>query len=86
MVAVANPGAQPLDRAPQECPDYLKGHGVCGCYTLDIRVSGPHGQNQDSTEAQLEEAMHHGDVNMDGSTDTADLGILLGNFGWVQAP
>ncbi len=80
------PGAQPLERAPQECPDYLKGHGVCGCYTLDIRVNGPHGQNQGPTEAQLEEAMHHGDVNMDGATDTADLGILLGNFGWIQAP
>ena len=32
---------------------------------------------------QMEEAMSHGDLNMDGKTDTADLGVLLGNFGWA---
>jgi len=85
---LVNSGSQGLARAPIECPDFSKGHGVCGCYTLDIRVSGPHGDNnnQDPTEAQLEGAMRVGDINMDGVTNTADLGILLGNFGWLAAP
>jgi hypothetical protein len=30
----------------------------------------------------ISEAMHHGDMNMDGVTDTADLGMLMGRFGW----
>ena len=75
-------------RAPVECPDYLKGHGVCGCYTLDIEVNHPHSGNNDEepTEEDLMNAMSHGDLNMDGFTNAADLGILLGNFGWTEAP
>ena len=81
-----NSGAQGVERAPSECPDFLLGHGVCGCYTLDIRVNHPHSGAEDPSEAQLADAMSHGDINMDGKTDTADLGILLGNFGWISPP
>ncbi len=80
-------GAGASGRAPVECPDYLEGHGVCGCYTLDIEVNHPHsGNNEEPTEEDLQDAMSHGDLNMDGFTNTADLGILLGNFGWTEAP
>jgi hypothetical protein len=83
---VLNTGAQGVGRAPTECPEFLKGHGVCGCYTLDVRVNHPHtDDNPDAQAAQLEAAMNHGDINMDGSTDTADLGIMLGNFGWASS-
>jgi len=75
------------ERAPTECPDFLEGHGVCGCYTLEIQVNHPHSEeNDDPTEDELQGAMDHGDLNMDGYTNTADLGILLGNFGWTEAP
>ena len=80
-----NTGAQGVGRAPTECPDFLKGHGVCGCYTLDIRVNHPHTDNENPDEAQLQNAMSHGDINLDGDTNTADLGILLGNFGWASS-
>ncbi|MCB9839063.1 MAG: hypothetical protein H6813_06965 [Phycisphaeraceae bacterium] len=80
-----NAGGQGVVRAPAECPDYLRGHGVCGCYTLDVRVNHPHNDGTDPDEAQLLNAMTHGDINMDGVTNTADLGILLGAFGWSSS-
>jgi len=79
------------DRAPSECPEPKPGHGEAGCYTLKVFVTVPHsdqggssdGDGGSSSEATLmQEALQHGDLNMDGSTDTADLGILIGNFGW----
>jgi hypothetical protein len=80
----------PLDRAPIECPEINWGHGVAGCYTLCVEVVGAHGGGTDPNDAGdsasivlLQNAMDHGDLNMDGATDTADLGILLGNFGWT---
>lgn len=60
--------------------------GDCRRYTLDIRVNHPHSGAEAPSEAQLEDAMSHGDINMDGTTDTADLGALLGNFGWISSP
>jgi len=84
-----NAGNQGVGRAPTECPDFAEGHGVCGCYTLDIRVSHAHGGGSDEgagepSQSQLEQAMSHGDINMDGATDTADLGLLIGAFGWTN--
>ncbi len=79
-----------IDRAPIECDFQDWGHGVAGCYTLCIEVVGAHGGSGEPTDGegaaqieQLENAMSHGDINMDGKTDTADLGVLLGNFGWI---
>ena len=81
------PGAQGIGRAPAECPDFQLGHGVGGCYTLEIIAGQPHdGGSTDPLETQIEEAMSNGDINMNGVTDTADLGILLGNFGWTAPP
>ncbi|MCB9848877.1 MAG: hypothetical protein H6814_10735, partial [Phycisphaeraceae bacterium] len=62
------------------------GHGTAGCYTLCVEVFTPHtggGQTMDGDAAAIQGAMDHGDINMDGKTDTADLGILIGNFGWL---
>ena len=79
------------DRAPSECPDPKPGHGEAGCYTLKVYVtaSDPHsGANNGSGAGSggevelMQEALDKGDLNMDGRTDTADLGVLLGNFGW----
>ncbi len=83
------------DRAPINCelPDPNIDDG---CYTLCIRLAPPHHDADgpmDNTSvvggaagevARLHEAMAHGDINVDGRTDTADLGVLIGNFGWVQ--
>ena len=60
--------------------------GVRRRCTLDIRVNHPHSGAEAPSEAQLADAMGHGDINMDGTTDTADLGALLGNFGWIRPP
>ena len=38
----------------------------------------------ETTDPALELALEKGDINRDGVTDTADLGILLSNFGWVN--
>jgi len=81
---VLNTGAQGVGRAPAECPEYLKGHGVCGCYTLEVRVDHPHTDGADPDEAALLSAMSRGDINMDGATNSSDLGLLLGNFGWIS--
>jgi len=62
-------------RAPSECPEPPHGHGVCGCYTLCIMVSGPHGSEAQST---LIEGATRGDLNGDGRVDAADLAQLLG--------
>ncbi|MCB9838310.1 MAG: hypothetical protein H6813_03145 [Phycisphaeraceae bacterium] len=76
------------DRAPVECPEPKHGHGVAGCYTLKVYVTNPHsgGIPADSGNAGdvtvMQNALDHGDLNMDGVTNTADLGILIGNFGW----
>ncbi len=75
-------------RAVNGCPDPTTDHGVCGCYTLCIMPIDPHTGNlvDRSVESiaveRITEAMHHGDMNMDGSTDTADLGMLMGRYGW----
>jgi len=77
-------------RAPIECAFVDWGHGVAGCYTLCVEVTGAHG-GQGTTSgggasgdaATMQQALDRGDLNMDGVTNTADLGILIGNFGWV---
>jgi len=74
------------DRAPVECADGPPGHGVCGCYTICIKAVSPHARNAsarivDVTARDLSESLFRGDLNLDGVTDTADLGILLGAFG-----
>jgi Tol biopolymer transport system component len=63
-------------RAPAECNEPPHAHGVCGCYTLCIMVTGPHGGS--SPAATLEDPRVNGDLNMDGRVDAADLAILLG--------
>ncbi|MCB9848215.1 MAG: PD40 domain-containing protein [Phycisphaeraceae bacterium] len=79
----------PDGRAVDGCPDPAGDHGVCGCYTLCIMPFDPHGGvplNEPLVSAEqvaLEQAMHHGDMNQDGRTDTADLGLLMGRFGWT---
>jgi len=79
-------------RAPGECDLREYGHGVCGCWTFAIRAIAPHGDGSpmgpddgkpEDWEIMLN-AMNHGDINLDGVTDTADLGILIGNFGWIR--
>jgi hypothetical protein len=76
------------DRAPIECPEPKHGHGEAGCYTLKVYVTVPHdgsgmpGDGAGGEAALMQTALDHGDLNMDGKTDTADLGVLLGNFGW----
>jgi len=75
------------NRAPVECPEINWGHGVAGCYTLCVEVIGAHGgtipsDGDGGSAALMQNALDHGDLNMDGVTDTADLGVLLGNFGW----
>jgi len=78
-------------RAPSICPEAPQGHGVCGCYTLRVTPTGPHAGSDDpgnsgdsgaSDDAMLD-ALTHGDLNMDGVTDSADLGILIGSYGWT---
>ena len=84
------------DRAPGECDFVDWGHGVAGCYTLRIDaygfyggdagppiVGGPVAGGGEEDTSLIQNAMDKGDINMDGVTDTADLGILLGNFGWI---
>ena len=76
------------------CDEREWGHGVCGCWTFAIRTIAPHGEGSPMgpddglpSEAELLLiAMDRGDINRDGTTNTADLGILLGNFGWIQTP
>ncbi|MCB9848878.1 MAG: choice-of-anchor E domain-containing protein [Phycisphaeraceae bacterium] len=75
-------------RAPVECPEPTPGHGVAGCYTLCIEVTGAHSNNDTGGGTSgdvtvMQEALDHGDLNMDGVTNTSDLGILIGSFGWV---
>jgi len=82
----------PYDRAPVECEFIDWGHGVAGCYTLCVEAFGVHaggteppvmGNGNAAAEAEaIEFALDHGDLNRDNVTNTADLGILLGNFGW----
>jgi len=83
-----------IERAPGECeiPDTDIDYG---CYTLCFRLAPPHEGADDamqstdvvggaSAAAQLMlESMQHGDINLDGKTDTADLGVIIGNFGWT---
>ncbi|MCB9838312.1 MAG: hypothetical protein H6813_03155 [Phycisphaeraceae bacterium] len=76
------------NRAPVECPEPKPGHGEAGCYTLKVYVTVPHtntdgGGGSSGDTAVMQQALDHGDLNMDGVTNTADLGVLLGNFGWV---
>ncbi len=77
------------DRALIECPEVKPGHGEAGCYTLKVYVVGVHDGSNDNGGAGasgqiefMQYSLEHGDLNMDGKTDTADLGVLLGNFGW----
>jgi len=64
------------------CADTPPAHGVCGCYTLKIFLDVVAHEDPPGPPS-IEDAMGHGDINMDGATDTADLGILIGNFGWT---
>jgi hypothetical protein len=82
-------GAWLDNRAPVECPEPKPGHGEAGCYTLKVYVTVPHsggtppdGGGASGDVAVMQNALSHGDLNMDGVTNTADLGVLLGNFGW----
>ena len=78
------------ERALIECPDPKPGHGEAGCYTLKVYVVGVHEGTDDDNDgdsgeaAIMQEALNFGDLNMDGVTNTADLGILIGNFGWTR--
>jgi hypothetical protein len=77
------------DRAPAECPEPKWGHGEAGCYTLKVYVTVPHEETGGAggtggEAAVMQSALDHGDLNMDGVTNTADLGILIGNFGWTS--
>jgi hypothetical protein len=76
-----------LERAPAECPESPPFHEKIGCYTLIFEVVTPHGDDPGDGQsggetAAMEQALDHGDINMDGLTDTADLGLLLNWFGW----
>jgi hypothetical protein len=75
-------------RALGECPAVKPGHGEAGCYTLKVSAIGDHSTNPPAgaggEAAIMQQALDNGDLNMDGVTNTADLGILIGNFGWVS--
>jgi hypothetical protein len=77
------------DRAPIECPEPKWGHGEAGCYTLKVYVIGVHDNDggmptdEGDSGALMQLSLDKGDLNMDGQTNSADLGILLGNFGWA---
>ena len=78
-------------RALPECPEPKHGHGVAGCYTLKVFVVGVHDDSNGMPKedgaggdvAAMQNALNNGDLNMDGVTNTADLGILIGAFGWI---
>ncbi len=67
-------------RAPVECNEPPHGHGVCGCYTLCIMVTGPHGGTSQAAtlDSTIAEDRMRGDLNGDGTIDSADLAQLLG--------
>jgi len=78
-----------IARAPIECPAVKPAHGEAGCYTLKVSVTGAHNNTPPDTgaggeAAAMQQALDNGDLNMDGVTNTADLGLLIGNFGWVS--
>jgi hypothetical protein len=52
-------------------------------YVVGVHDNNDSGDGGDSG-ALMQEALDNGDLNMDGVTNTADLGLLLGNFGWVS--
>jgi hypothetical protein len=64
------------------CADPPPAHGVCGCYTLKVFLDVDAHDALNPPLVTIDEALIRGDINMDGTTDTADLGILLGYFGW----
>jgi hypothetical protein len=71
-------------RAPTpDCVDVPPGHMICGCWVLCITLESH--ETLDPPDQRLLDAMDHGDMNMDGVTDTADIGLLLGWFGWSAA-
>jgi|GEM_PF-1061458 len=78
----------PIAVALPLCPEPTPGHGIAGCYTLCIDAVGDHANtpptNGNNADAAMQEALSNGDLNMDGVTNTADLGLLIGNFGWVS--
>ncbi|MCB9849002.1 MAG: PD40 domain-containing protein [Phycisphaeraceae bacterium] len=65
-------------RASVECPELRHGHGVCGCWTVCVMVTGPHGGSAASVGVDEQRAL--GDLNTDGRVDSADLAILLGHM------
>jgi len=76
-------GGQTFSRAVDlVCADPPPAHGECGCYTIKIMLDVV-AHDDPVQNLTVDEAMQHADLNMDGITDTADLGILLGNFGWT---
>lgn|GEM_PF-2789293 len=66
------------------CADPPPAHGVCGCYTLKVFLDAAAHGDLDPQQVSLDVAMKRGDINRDGVTDTADLGLLLGVFGWTS--
>ena len=44
----------------------------------------PNEEGASGDVAAMQNALNNGDLNMDGVTNTADLGILIGSFGWVS--
>lgn len=76
------------------CPEEPPAHGIGGCYTLcidlyDHAAGGGGGEpptpgGGDDDDPGLQIALDHGDINRDGVVDTADLGVMLSNFGWTD--
>ncbi len=90
-------GDEPQPADAPVCPEAPPVHGIGGCYTLAITLfdhtagSGggeepPGGGEEEPKEIDpaLQTALDHGDINKDGIVDTADLGVMLSNFGWTD--
>jgi hypothetical protein len=50
-------------------------------YVIGVHDNNPTDEGDSGALMQL--SLDKGDLNMDGLTNSADLGILLGNFGWA---
>ncbi|MCB9848998.1 MAG: FG-GAP repeat protein [Phycisphaeraceae bacterium] len=91
LEAAGPQGGQQAVDAPV-CPEPPPAHGIGGCYTLCIDLydhtagggGGDPPTTGGTTDPAIQTALDHGDINRDGITDTADLGILITNFGWTE--
>ena len=84
VAPIIDMGGQPLSSRALDlvCADPPPAHGECGCYTLKIMLDLD-AHEEPPNVLVIQDAMYHGDINLDGITDTADLGILVGFFGWA---